>query len=150
MLRVVSREYPKFDSSKPKEPEDDPRVLQLLKRYTIGSAAVGHLIFSSGDTELLRLGLRGISFTDEDLAAIGAWLQGRQPFAGKRPVHEELHELNLFVEEELRRVSRPQWLEEPLNAFMRMIEDSKKNYSVLFFSREIVRAAFTAFLTIRA
>ncbi len=131
-------------------PQDDPRVMALLERLTMGSAPDGKYIFTRDDATLLRWGLRGMRFTDEDLVAIETWLREHDPYKRQEPsVSASFAALEAAVEQELRRVSTPQWLKEPLDTFMRTVDDAeRKNRAHVY--KTVLRAAFTAFLIVRA
>ena len=127
----------------------DPRVAALLARYTIGTASGGKYIFSKENAEILSDGLRGRWFSDENLVAIEAWLRKNDPYQLNFTYDVHLRMLDMWVDEQLRQVEQPRWLREPLNAFMALFRD-EKGRDRKDIKPALLRAAFTAFLTIRA
>lgn len=150
MLRVV-RAPPNFGPPGPpkrEKPKDDPRVIALLDRFTIGKAR--DYMLRHDDATLLTWGLRGQVFSDADLQAVEVWLRGNNPLDPQPwDVYESMHRLDAFVAEQLAKVSDPKWLQDPLNVFTAQI-NSAVRVQLADCNPRLLKAVFVAFLTIRA
>ncbi|MFA4845258.1 MAG: hypothetical protein WC654_01735 [Patescibacteria group bacterium] len=132
--------------------KDDPRVVALLDRMTLGRGLGEKFIFASGDVELLLHALVGMSFTDDDLIAIEAWLCEHNPYRPNRPNNQSSVEACLglvtLVAEEVERVASPRWLEEPLNRLYKAMRMQQVTRGVNPNWR-LLCAALVAFYTVR-
>lgn len=153
MLRVV-RDPPEVHQQErhsSEKPQDDPRVIALLDRFTIDSEVPGKkYMFLPDDATVLTWGLRGQTFSDADLQEVEDWLAKNNPLDNKPGgTKESMRRLDTFVYEQLERVSNPSWLQDPLHRFSAQVRTAQRTLGADCNPR-LLKAVFVAFLTIRA
>ncbi len=149
MLRLVG---PEPEDEQPTT-TDDPGLVGLLERFTLGSRCTdGKYILRPDDATLLKWGMKGIVLTGLDLQAIEAWLREYDPYQsdhGDVGLEARLARLDEYVDGELARVDNPAWIKKPLVAFEAMVRDARRERGAVTTPR-VARAVFVALRTVRA